>query len=70
MKIILRILSLSLPFLASACGMDSINRMAYGTAASMQQQQCLESPIAQKQDCLQSGSYDEYQRKRQQSTAQ
>jgi len=51
--------------LASGCGADSWNRIAYGAADGLQRQKCLESPLARKQDCPQAEGYDEYRRKRQ-----
>lgn len=53
----------------SGCGADFASRMAYGALGGMQQQTCIESPAARKQDCLQTESYDEYQRKRQEMGA-
>lgn len=50
--------------LAPGCSLDSMNRIAYSAASGMQQQRCIESPMAQKQDCMQIESYEEYQRKR------
>jgi len=66
---LIRAICLALPCLASGCGMDSVNRIVYGTAEGLQRQQCLESPMARKQDCLPAESYDEYQRKRQEANA-
>lgn len=48
----------------AGCGLDNLDRLAYGTAAAIQQQNCLDSPVARKQDCLQTETYDQYQRQR------
>jgi hypothetical protein len=64
----LRIIGLgALACLGTGCGTDSfsLSRLAYGAAAGLQQQNCMQSPMARKQDCLQTESYDDYQRKRQ-----
>jgi hypothetical protein len=66
---VLRILCLTAVSFGSGCNPPSINRIAYGTMESMQQQNCIESPMTRKQDCLTTESYDEYKRKRQAADA-
>lgn len=49
--------------LASGCGTELASRLAYGAMGGLQQQNCLESPMSRKLDCLQTESYDDYRRK-------